>query len=133
MHSPPFIATIDAGPSDLFLARLLELNGLQDYIVYEHDESTTPGPGQHGGSLDLPGPSGQLALKEADLFDESTKVYACWEASRTHILRPSGETVGCFGDCSDAPEIDRQQLRQQLHQLLLGSIPPEKIQWGHGV
>jgi hypothetical protein len=37
--------------------------------------------------------------------------------------------MGRFGEGRDAPEIDRLQLRQ----LLLGSIPAHKIQWGHGV
>lgn len=129
MHSSPSIAIIGAGPSGLLLARLLEVNGLQDYVVFERDESSTPGPWQQGGCLDLHGPTGQLALKEAGLFDEFNKAYARWDASRIHILKPSGETVGRFGEGRDAPEIDRLQLRQ----LLLGSIPPEKIKWGHGV
>lgn len=129
MHAPPSIAIIGAGPSGLLFARLLEVNGLKDYIVYERDESATPGPWQQGGSLDLHGPSGQLALKEAGLFDEFNKVYARWDALRVHIVNPSGETVGRFGEGRDAPEIDRLQLRQ----LLLESIPSQKIQWGHGV
>ncbi|KAJ5119857.1 hypothetical protein N7448_010526 [Penicillium atrosanguineum] len=129
MHSPPSIAIIGGGPSGLLFARLLEVNGLKDYVVYERDESFTPGPWQQGGSLDLHGPSGQLALKEAGLYDEFNKFYARWDASRIHIVKPSGETVGRFGEGRDAPEIDRLQLRQ----LLLGSIPSQKIQWGHGV
>ncbi|KAJ5369516.1 hypothetical protein N7509_014128 [Penicillium cosmopolitanum] len=87
MHPPPSIAIIGAGPSGLLFARLLEVNGLKDYIVYERDESSIPGPWQQGGSLDLHGPSGQQALKEA---------------------------VGRFGEGRDAPEIDRLQLRQLL-------------------
>ncbi|KAJ5523372.1 hypothetical protein N7513_012916 [Penicillium frequentans] len=129
MHPSPSIAIIGAGPSGLLFARLLEVNGLKDYVVYERDESSTPGPWQQGGSLDLHGPSGQQALKEAGLFDEFNKVYARWDASRIHIVKSSGETVGRFGEGRDAPEIDRLQLRQ----LLLGSIPVHKIQWGHGV
>ncbi|KAJ5623058.1 hypothetical protein N7490_011663 [Penicillium lividum] len=129
MQTPASIAIIGAGPSGLLFARLLEVNGLKDYVVYERDESSTPGPWQQGGSLDLHGPSGQQALKEAGLFDEFNAVYARWDASRIHIVRSSGETVGQFGDGRDAPEIDRLQLRQ----LLLSSIPAHKIQWGHGV
>jgi 2-polyprenyl-6-methoxyphenol hydroxylase-like FAD-dependent oxidoreductase len=129
MHSPPSIAIIGAGPSGLLFARLLEVNGLTDYTIYERDESSTPGQWQQGGSLDLHGPSGQLALKEAGLFDEFNKVYARWDASLIHILNSSGETVGRFGEGRDAPEIDRLQLRQ----LILGHIPAHKIKWGHGV
>lgn len=129
MHPSPSIAIIGAGPSGLLFARLLEVNELKDYVVYERDESSTPGPWQQGGSLDLHGPSGQQALKEAGLFDEFNKVYARWDASRIHIVKCSGETVRRFGEDRDAPEIDRLQLRQ----LLLSSIPAHKIQWGHGV
>lgn len=129
MHSPPSIAIIGAGPSGLVFARLLEVNGLKDYVVYERDESSIPGPWQQGGSLDLHGPSGQQALKEAGLFDEFNAVYARWDASRIHIVRSSGETAGRFGEGRDAPEIDRLQLRQ----LLLSSIPAHKVRWGHGV
>ncbi|KAJ5198026.1 uncharacterized protein N7498_007143 [Penicillium cinerascens] len=129
MDLPPSIAIIGAGPSGLLLARLLEVNGVTDYVVYERDDSSTPGPWQQGGSLDLHGPSGQLALKEAGLFDEFNTVYARWDASKIHILKDSGETIGRFGEGRDAPEIDRLQLRQ----LLLGSIPAHKVKWDHGV
>lgn len=129
MDMPPSIAIIGAGPSGLLFARLLEVNGVTDYVVYERDDSSNPGPWQQGGSLDLHGPSGQLALKEAGLFEEFNTVYARWDASKIHILKSSGETIGRFGEGRDAPEIDRLQLRQ----LLLGSIPAHKVKWGHGV
>ncbi|KAJ5113087.1 hypothetical protein N7456_001621 [Penicillium angulare] len=129
MHPKPSIAIIGAGPSGLLLARLLEVNGLKDYVVYERDESSTPGPWQQGGSLDLHGPSGQKALKEAGLFDKFNTVYARWDASKVHIMNSAGETVGRFGEDRDAPEIDRLQLRK----LLLDSIPAHKVQWGHGL
>ncbi|KAJ5281837.1 hypothetical protein N7478_007209 [Penicillium angulare] len=129
MHPQPSIAIIGAGPSGLLFARLLEVNGLKNYVVYERDESSTPGPWQQGGSLDLHGPSGQEALKKAGLFDEFNTVYARWDASKVHILNSSGETVGRFGEGRDAPEIDRLQLRQ----LLLDSIPAHKVQWGQGL
>lgn len=129
MHPPPSIAIIGAGPSGLLFARLLEINGFGGYVIYERDESSSPGPWQQGGSLDLHGPSGQQALKEAGLFDEFKALYARWDASRIHFLRPSGETAGRYGEGRDAPEIDRLQLRR----LLLNSIPGHKIRWGYGV
>lgn len=128
-HPPPSIAIVGAGPSGLLFARLLEVNGFKNYVVYERDESSTPGIWQQGGSLDLHGPSGQQALKEAGLFDEFNEVYARWNASQIKIVRSSGEIAVCFGEGRNAPEIDRLQLRQ----LLLGSIPAQKIKWNHNV
>ncbi|KAJ5403623.1 hypothetical protein N7509_003494 [Penicillium cosmopolitanum] len=129
MYPSPSIVIIGAGPSGLLFARLLEVNGFKNYVIYERDESSSPGPWQQGGSLDIHGPSGQQALKEAGLFDEFNAVYARWNASKVRILRPSGETSICFGEDRNAPEIDRLQLRQ----LLLNSIPAHKIRWDHSV
>ncbi|PWY94636.1 FAD/NAD(P)-binding domain-containing protein [Aspergillus sclerotioniger CBS 115572] len=129
MKPSPSIAIIGAGPSGLVFARLLEVNGITDYVVFERDESSTPGLWQQGGTLDLHGSSGQLALKRAGLFDRFSKDFARWDASRMHVLDHRGTTITCFGedDNADRPEIDRLQLRQ----LLLDSIPAHKIRWGH--
>ncbi|OGM43836.1 hypothetical protein ABOM_007591 [Aspergillus bombycis] len=129
MVSQPSIAIIGAGPSGLVFARLLELGGITDYIIYERDDSATSGPWQQGGTLDLHGPSGQLALKRAGLFDKFSKDLARWEASGLRIVDSTGKTIGQMGEGHDAPEIDRLQLRQ----LLLGSLPAHKIRWDHAV
>ncbi|KAB8256342.1 hypothetical protein BDV32DRAFT_153428 [Aspergillus pseudonomiae] len=129
MLSQPSIAIIGAGPSGLVFARLLELGGITDYVIYERDESATPGPWQQGGTLDLHGSSGQLALKRAGLFDKFSKDLARWEASGLRIVDSTGETVVQMGEDYDAPEIDRLQLRE----LLLGSVPAHKICWDHAV
>ncbi|PYI11755.1 FAD/NAD(P)-binding domain-containing protein [Aspergillus sclerotiicarbonarius CBS 121057] len=131
MDPSPSIAIIGAGPSGLVLARLLEVNDITDYVVFERDESSTPGLWQQGGTLDLHGPSGQLALKRAGLFDRFSKEFARWDASRMHVLDHTGTTIACFGEDgnADRPEIDRLQLRQ----LLLDSVPAHKIRWGHAV
>jgi 2-polyprenyl-6-methoxyphenol hydroxylase-like FAD-dependent oxidoreductase len=125
----PAIAIIGGGPSGLVLARLLEVNGITDYVVFERDESPTPGPNHQGGTLDLHESSGMLALKRAGLFDKFSKDLARWDAACLHILDSAGETIAQFSKIGDRPEIDRFQLRQ----LLLDSIPSEKIRWGHGV
>ncbi|PYI00083.1 FAD/NAD(P)-binding domain-containing protein [Aspergillus ellipticus CBS 707.79] len=125
----PSIAIIGGGPSGLLLARLLELNEIIDYVVFEKDESSMLGPWLQGGTLDLHASSGQMALKQAGLFDKFNKEFARWNASRMHILNPDGETVACFGEDDNTPEIDRVQLRQ----LLLDSVPEEKIRWCHAV
>ncbi|KAL5600481.1 hypothetical protein FOVSG1_008293 [Fusarium oxysporum f. sp. vasinfectum] len=124
-YSP--IAIIGAGPSGLTLARLLEINNI-DYMVYERDESPEPKFINQGGTLDIRASSGQVALKEARLFDEFKSI-ARWDASRVFMQNPSGTVTAVFGDERDAPEIDRLQLRK----LLLDSIPTSKIRWGHRV
>ncbi|KAM0210120.1 hypothetical protein ACHAPA_009734 [Fusarium lateritium] len=125
--NPAPIAIIGGGPSGLTLARLLEINNI-DYIVYERDTNSEPKFINQGGTLDIHRSSGQLALKEAGLFDEFTKI-ARWDASRVCMQNPSGTVKAVFGEDRDAPEIDRLQLRK----MLLDSIPPHKILWGHGV
>ncbi|KAE8393476.1 hypothetical protein BDV23DRAFT_170172 [Aspergillus alliaceus] len=129
MEPQPSIAIIGAGPSGVVLARLLELGGITDYVIYERNESATPGPWQQGGTLDLHGPSGQLALKRAGLFDEFSRNFARWDASRMSIVDSAGAAVVSLGEGRDAPEIDRIQLRQ----LLLDSVPADKIRWGRAV
>jgi hypothetical protein len=128
MHVPA-IAIIGGGPSGLVLARLLEVNGITDYVVFERDESSTPGPNQQGGTLDLHESSGQLALKRAGLFDTFSKDLARWDAACFRLLNSAGDTIANFSDIGDRPEIDRFQLRH----LLLDSIPSEKIRWNHAV
>lgn len=126
MHDAPTIAIIGAGPSGLVFARLLELAGIVDYVIFERDASAVPGPGQQGGTLDLHESSGQLALKRAGLFEQFSTSLARWDASCIHVLESENSTVmRSAGD--DRPEIDRLQLRK----LLLDSVPAHKIRWGH--
>ncbi|KAM0255545.1 hypothetical protein ACHAQJ_005692 [Trichoderma viride] len=123
--SVPAIAILGGGPSGLALARLLECNKI-DYVVYERDES--PSVEGRGGSLDIHGKTGQLVLKEAGLFEEFNK-YARWDATKTLVQDKNGTTHLVFGEDQDAPEIDRASLRK----ILIESIPPSKIRWGHVV
>ncbi|KAL7929324.1 hypothetical protein V8C35DRAFT_315722 [Trichoderma chlorosporum] len=117
------IAIIGAGPCGLTLARLLECRGI-DYVVYERDESDVSN--RRGGSLDIHAETGQLALKEAGLFDEFKK-HARYEDTSFAIANQQGERVFQIGQARDAPEIDRVLLRQ----ILLDSIPKEKVRWNH--
>ncbi|KAJ5827561.1 Monooxygenase FAD-binding [Penicillium robsamsonii] len=129
METPPSIAIIGGGPSGLVLARLLEVNGITDYVVFERDKSSTPGPNEQGGTLDLHGDSGQEALKRAGLFHKFSNELARWDAACFRLLDSAGETIANFSEVGNRPEIDRLQLRR----LLLESIPQNKIRWGHGV
>ncbi|KAJ6190262.1 Monooxygenase FAD-binding [Penicillium mononematosum] len=130
MEVPPSIAIIGGGPSGLTLARLLEVNEITDYVVFERDQSSTPGPNRQGGTLDLQRDSGQEALKRAGLFEKFSNELARWDAAYFHLLDSAGKTIANFNNTlEDRPEIDRLQLRD----LLLESIPQHKIRWGHGV
>ena len=128
MHMQPRIAIVGGGPSGLLLARLLELVNLHNYVVFERDESAVPGPGQQGGTLDLHETTGQMALKRARLFDEFRDHLARWDASCIHVCDQNGKTF-IRHSSGTRPEIDRIQLRQ----LLLSSIPAERISWGKSV
>ncbi|KAK2063313.1 FAD/NAD(P)-binding domain-containing protein [Colletotrichum caudatum] len=121
------IAIIGAGPCGLTFARLLEMRNV-DYVVFERDADPSPNPMYQGGTLDLHADSGQEAIKKAGLFDEFKKL-ARWDATRFVILNADCTLKKAAGEARDAPEIDRFQLRQ----LLLASIPPRRVRWGHGV
>jgi 2-polyprenyl-6-methoxyphenol hydroxylase-like FAD-dependent oxidoreductase len=68
--STPRIAIIGAGPSGLLLARLLHVSSIP-VTVFESEAS--PNVRSQGGTLDLHPSSGQLALKEAGLFEDFKK------------------------------------------------------------
>jgi 2-polyprenyl-6-methoxyphenol hydroxylase-like FAD-dependent oxidoreductase len=77
--SVPRIAIVGAGPGGLMLARILQQNGMQCTIFeFDQDRSTR----DQGGIVDLHPESGQLALREAGLF----------EASQNHSL-PAAEAM----------------------------------------
>ena len=119
------IAILGAGPAGLTLARLLERSHV-DYIVYERDESASWAFGRSGsGTLDLHAGTGLLALKEAGLLEQFNSL------ARQNAPSKIADSLGqIYLDTSeernnDKPEIDRRDLRE----LLLGSMPAEKIHW----
>ncbi|CAM1500410.1 Fc.00g095720.m01.CDS01 [Cosmosporella sp. VM-42] len=123
--NPP-IAIIGAGPCGLTLARLLECKKI-DYVVYERDETATSA--NAGGTLDLHHGTGQRAMREAGLWDAFCKE-ARWEDDRFVVYDKQGTRLheqvgGGHGDETGRPEIDRRALRQ----ILLDSVPKEKIRW----
>ena len=126
--SSPSIAIVGAGLGGLVLARILQLHGIAA-TVYEGDASAHAR--RQGGSLDMHEESGQLALRQAGVYEEFRR--------RTH---PQGEAMRVldkagtvFIDHAPAdgegsrPEIDRTELRD----LLIASLDPGRIVWGHKV
>lgn len=126
------IAIIGAGPCGLTLARLLYRKNI-NFIVYERELS--PGALVASGSLDIRKETGQRAIREAGLYNAFAQ-HARWEDDRVTFFDKSGNAlhrrVGEKEMAEDGtvsggePEIDRKALRD----ILLESIPQDKIVWG---
>lgn len=125
------IAIIGAGPSGLTLAVLLQRNKIP-FTIYELE--STPNDRNQGGTLDLHPESGQLALREAGLY-EKFKEKARPEGEAMKLVAPDGKILWDENNETPAlrdielqgrPEIDRLALRN----LLLDALEPEHICWG---
>ena len=122
------VAVVGVGPSGAMLARLLQMRGFS-VKVFERDASPTARP--QGGSLDLRKNAGQRAIEQAGLIEEFRRLSRD-DAKAFKMLDSKGEPhpAGDAGTHEEAgPEIDRGDLRQ----MLLGSLAPETVAWGHVV
>ncbi|MBK3562232.1 NAD(P)/FAD-dependent oxidoreductase [Streptomyces sp. MBT62] len=122
----PRIAIIGAGPGGLTCARILQLHGITATV---HDHESGPDLRDQGGTLDLHEDNGQIALREAGLLDEFFEL-ARPEGQEMRQLDPQGTLL--FHHIAEEgdrfkPEIDRGQLRE----LLLDSLQPGTVRWGH--
>ncbi len=120
------ISIIGAGPGGLTCARILQQRGIT-VTVYDRD----PGPDarNQGGTLDLHADNGQIALREAGLLDEFFTL-ARPEGQEMRQMDPTGKITFHAVPKADElfkPEIDRGQLRT----LLLDSLRPGTVHWGH--
>jgi 2-polyprenyl-6-methoxyphenol hydroxylase-like FAD-dependent oxidoreductase len=126
--SAPSIVIVGAGLSGLVLARILQNHGIAS-TVHERDDSA--GARRQGGSLDIHEESGQFALREAGLHEEFRRLtHPQGEHLRVldksaHVFIDGGPEDGEGG----RPEIDRTVLRN----LLIDSLDPGRIMWGHKV
>ena len=122
----PRIAIIGAGPGGLTCARILQLHGITATV---HDHESGPDLRDQGGTLDLHEDNGQIALREAGLLEEFFRL-ARPEGQEMRQLDPRGTLL--FHHIAEEgdrfkPEIDRGQLRD----LLLDSLQPGTVRWGH--
>ncbi|MFE2185686.1 FAD-dependent oxidoreductase [Streptomyces sp. NPDC059455] len=121
------IAIIGAGPGGLTCARILHKHGVP---VTVYDQDAHEEARNQGGSLDLHEYDGQLALREAGLIEEFFEL-SRFEGQEMRGIDPhSGQVLARHlpeeGEAG-APEIDRGQLRR----LLLRSLTPGTVRWGH--
>ncbi|MFG2859128.1 FAD-dependent oxidoreductase [Streptomyces sioyaensis] len=122
------IAIIGAGPGGLTCARILQQHGITA-AVYDLDASRSVR--DQGGTLDMHPDSGQHALREAGLWDDFL-ARARPEGQQMRLVSRDGRTlfdqVPPEADIAEGnPEIDRGQLRD----LLLDSLKPDTVLWGH--
>jgi 2-polyprenyl-6-methoxyphenol hydroxylase-like FAD-dependent oxidoreductase len=122
------VAIVGAGPAGTMLARLLQTQGFS-VKVFERDASPTSR--SQGGSLDLRKNAGQRAIEQAGLMEEFRRLSRS-DAKAFKMLDSQGKPhpAGEAGTHEEAgPEIDRGDLRQ----MLLSSLTPDTIAWGHAV
>ncbi|KAL5313230.1 hypothetical protein ACEPPN_018963 [Leptodophora sp. 'Broadleaf-Isolate-01'] len=129
----PFkVAIIGAGPAGLVCARLLKVADIDVEIsVFERDPTPTSRIFR-GGSLDLHGDSGLIAIKKAGLFEKAKK-WLRWDGEEIFVSDKNGTIVFHMKDPPktdladyERPEIDREMLKE----LLLESVGKENVQWG---
>jgi 2-polyprenyl-6-methoxyphenol hydroxylase-like FAD-dependent oxidoreductase len=124
----PSIAIVGAGLSGLVLARILQNHGVSATV---HELDATADVRRQGGSLDIHEESGQVALREAGLYDEFRR-HTHPQGEHVRVLDKNAHVfvdVGPESGDSGRPEIDRTALRT----LLLDSLDPGRIVWDHKV
>jgi 2-polyprenyl-6-methoxyphenol hydroxylase-like FAD-dependent oxidoreductase len=119
------ITIIGAGLGGLVLARVLHVHGIAA-TVYEADDSAEAR--SQGGMLDIHDYNGQLALKDARLYEEFTRlIHPGGEATKVYDKHGSLLLAENDDGTGNRPEV----LRGELRRILLESLPAGTVQWGH--